>query len=134
MLARLPSWTHALESLAQTSRGKDLLTTLLRYVAKASRDLHLSEFRAILQGQAPTAEAVTMTIAEQLHAEGRAVGKAEGRAVGQADSVLVLLRARGLLVTPGVQRRIESCTEAETLERWLVRAATASAAADIFED
>ena len=126
MLARLPSWTHALESLAESSRGKDLLTTLLRYVAKASRDLHLSEFRAILQGQAPTAEAVTMTIAEQLHAEGRAVGK--------ADSVLVLLRAHGLLVTPDVQRRIESCTEAETLERWLVRAATASTAADIFED
>ena len=106
---------------------------LLRYIAKASRDLHLSEFRAMLVGQAPAAEAVTMTIEETLHAEGHARGKAEGLAEGKADSVLVLLRARGLHVPEEFQQRIATCTDAETLERWLVRAATVSDPADVFE-
>ena len=141
LLAKLPSWAGELESLAQTSRGRDLLAVLLRYVAGASRDLHLSEFRAILRGQAPTAEAVTMTIAEQLHAEGRAQGKAEGRAQGKAEgraqgkaeAVLVLLRGRGLHVAADIAQQIESCTDAETLDRWLIRAATVSDVTEILE-
>ncbi|MEM6296218.1 MAG: Rpn family recombination-promoting nuclease/putative transposase, partial [Myxococcota bacterium] len=72
LLRSLPSWASDLERLAQTTRGKDLLIVLLRYVARASRNLQLSEFRAILEGHAPTAEAVTVTIEEQLHAEGHA--------------------------------------------------------------
>ncbi|MGH1340373.1 MAG: hypothetical protein ACRBN8_02385 [Nannocystales bacterium] len=110
---------------------------LLRYIAKASRDLQLSEFRAILDGQAPTAEAVTMTIEEQLHAEGHAKGlvqgKAEGKAEGKVEALLVILRARGLHVSADVQERIESCGDAETLDRWLVRAATVSDPTDVFE-
>ena len=141
LLRSLPSWAADLESLAQTPRGKELLIVLLRYIARASRDLHLSEIRAILDGQAPTAEAVTMTIEEQLHAEGHArglvqglaQGKAEGKAEGKADSVLVLLRARGLHLPPEIQHRIQACTDAETLDRWLVRAATVSDPADVFE-
>ncbi|MBV1860304.1 MAG: hypothetical protein KUG77_17960 [Nannocystaceae bacterium] len=82
-----------------------------------------------------------MTIEEQLHAEGhakglaqgKAQGRAEGLAEGKADSVLVLLRARGLHVSADVQERIESCGDAERLDRWLVRAATVSDPADVFE-
>jgi len=133
LLRHLPSWAGELESLAQTPRGRDLLIVLLRYIAKASRDLHLSEFRAILHGQAPTAEAVTMTIAETLHAEGHALGRAQGKAEGKADSILVLLRARGLHIPADVQQRIATCGNAETLDRWLVRAATVSDPADVFE-
>ncbi len=137
LLRSLSSWTGDLESLAQTPRGKELLVVLLRYIAKASRDLQLSEFRAILDGQAPTAEAVTMTIEEQLHAEGHAKGlvqgKAQGRAEGLAASILVILRARGLHVPAESRQRVETCTDAETLDRWLVRAATVSDPVDVFE-
>lgn len=133
LLAHLPSWAGELESLAQTPRGKDLLAVLLRYVAKASRDLQLSEFRAIIVGQAPAAEAVTMTIAEQLHAQGKAEGLVQGEAKGKADAVLVLIRARGLHVPSDVQERIEFCADIETLDRWLVRAATVSDAAEVFD-
>ena len=137
LLRSLPSWAGDLESLAQTPRGKDLLIVLLRYIAKASRDLQLSEFRAILDGQAPTAEAVTMTIEEQLHAEGHAKGLVQGlvqgKVEGKADSVLVLLRARGLHVPADVLQRIKTCADAETLDRWLVRAATVSDPVDVFE-
>ena len=137
LLRTLPSWAGDLEALAQTPRGKELLVVFLRYIAKASRDLQLSEFRAILDGQAPTAEAVTMTIEEQLHAEGHAKGlvqgKAEGKVEGKADALLVILRARGLHVPADVRTRIEACGDAETLDRWLVRAATVSDPADVFD-
>ncbi len=147
-LRGLVSSAHAPDG--QVSPPKELLIVLLRYIARASRDLHLSEIRAILDGQAPTAEAVTMTIEEQLHAEGharglvqglaqgkaegKAEGKVEGKAEGKADSVLVLLRARGLHLPPEIEHRIQACTDAETLDRWLVRAATLSDPADVFED
>ncbi len=133
LLRSLPSWAADLESLAQTPRGKELLIVLLRYIARPSRDLHLSEIRAILDGQAPTAEAVTMTIEEQLHAEGHARGLVQGLAQGKADSVLVLLRARGLHLPPDIEHRIQACTDPDTLDRWLVRAATVSDPADVFE-
>ena len=90
-----------------------------------------------------------MTIEEQLHAEGharglvqglvqglaqgKAEGKVEGKVEGKADSVLVLLRARGLHLPSDIEHRIQACTDAETLDRWLVRAATVSDPADVFE-
>jgi hypothetical protein len=78
-----------------------------------------------------------MTIEEQLHAEGHArglvQGLAQGKAEGKADSVLVLLRARDLHVPADIEHRIQTCTDAETLDRWLVRAATVSDPADVFE-
>ncbi|MEM6294802.1 MAG: hypothetical protein AAGA54_26240, partial [Myxococcota bacterium] len=111
---------------------------LLRYVARASRNLQLSEFRAILEGHAPTAEAVTVTIEEQLHAEGHAKGlvrgKAEGNVEGRAEALLVVLRARGLHVSAEVRERIQGCADPETLDRWLVRATTVSLPSEVFED
>ena len=53
LLRTLPSWAADLESLAQTPRGKDLLIVLLRYIAKASRDLQLSSSVPSLTGRRP---------------------------------------------------------------------------------
>ncbi len=126
LLQSAPLWTDALELLAGSPGGRDALTTLLRYLFHASKDLRFSDFRAILEQTAPVAESVTMTIPEQLHAEGLARGKAE--------SVVVLLRARGLHVPAATQARIEACFEPDTLERWLVRAATVDCVDDVFAD
>ncbi|MCR9160846.1 MAG: hypothetical protein ACE37F_03570 [Nannocystaceae bacterium] len=46
----------------------------------------------------------------------------------------MVLAARKLHVSDDVRRRIEDCSSAETLDHWLVRAATAASADDIFED
>jgi predicted transposase/invertase (TIGR01784 family) len=58
-------------------------------------------------------------------AEGKAEGFAEGQAAGQARAILALLAARGLSVTDQTRARIEACQDAVTLDRWIVRAATA---------
>ncbi len=150
LFGRLANWADDLERIARGPGGDDVLALLLRYIAVASGDLQLSEFRVILKGRAPAVETLAMTIAEQLEAKVRAAGRAEGRAAGRAEglaegeargkakgvanSILMVLAARKLHVSDDVRRRIEGCTSVETLDHWLVRAATAASADDIFED
>jgi predicted transposase/invertase (TIGR01784 family) len=132
LLRTLTHWASVLESLAQRPDSEDSLPLLLRYVLLVSGDLRLSEFRAILSTRAPTVDMTT--IAEQLRAEGHAVGHSIGKAEGKLDAVLVLLRARGLHIDAEQLARLQGETDAETLDRWLVRAASATAVATLFED
>ncbi len=60
-------------------------------------------------------------------------GFARGKAEGLADSILLNLRARGIEVPGDVQERIRTTTDIEALERWLVRAISASSLGDVFE-
>ncbi|ROO89090.1 hypothetical protein EDD29_6777 [Actinocorallia herbida] len=66
--------------------------------------------------------------------KGRAEGHAEGEVDGLARSILLVLDSRGLAVDGQVRARIEECREAEVLEKWLMRAATASVADEVFAD
>ena len=138
LFARLVDWADDLERIARGPGGDDVLALLLRYIAVASGDLQLSEFRDILKGRAPAVENLAMTIAELLEAKvlalGEAKGRAQGRAEGIASSVLMVLAARKLHVSDEAHRRISNCTSVETLDHWLVRAATAASADDVFED
>ncbi|MCR9161386.1 MAG: hypothetical protein ACE37F_29430 [Nannocystaceae bacterium] len=78
-----------------------------------------------------------MTIAEQLRAEGVAQGKVLGVAEGElrraSASVLTVLEARGLSVSPEIRARIVGCQDLGVLQHWLTRAATAASAEQIFE-
>ncbi len=58
---------------------------------------------------------------------------AQGELSRAAASVLTVLEARGLAVTPELRTRLETCRELETLQHWLVRAVTAATAEDVFE-
>lgn len=58
-------------------------------------------------------------------AQGLFNGFIEGLAKGLAESVLVVLRARGLAVPAEVRERILSQKDTIRLERWLEKAATA---------
>ena len=137
ILRRLSSWADELEALARSPGGEDALALLVRYVANTAKDLHLAEFRDILKGRAPAAESVTMTIAEQLRAEGKAEGRTEGRVEGAVEraavSVVTVLEARGLVVAPAIRKRIDACRELDMLQHWLVRAATVEAADEVFD-
>ena len=133
LLQRLVSWADELEELARMPGGERALAPLLRYVAEVSPDLQLERFRAILAGRAPAAESITMTIAEQLLAEGEARGVAQGELRRAVASVLTVLEARGLSVTAEVRARIEGCQDLEVLQHWLTRAVTAVSADDVFE-
>lgn len=63
-------------------------------------------------------------------AQGEAKGRAEGEAKGEARALLALLAARGMTVDEVTRQRILDCTDVEQLERWIVRAATASSASE----
>jgi predicted transposase/invertase (TIGR01784 family) len=53
---------------------------------------------------------------------------AEGETAGQARAILALLAARGISVSAETRIQIEECKDPTTLDRWIVRAATASSA------
>jgi PD-(D/E)XK nuclease family transposase len=81
-----------------------------------------------------------LEIAEARWAEGKAEGLVEGETSGLAKgevkakvgAILAVLAARGVPVGQEVRARIEACKDAATLDRWIIRAATASSAEDIF--
>lgn len=57
--------------------------------------------------------------------------RSEGEATGKAKSIVALLEARGIRVSPATKRKILGCTEPTTLDRWLRSALTASSAAEV---
>jgi len=58
--------------------------------------------------------------------------RSEGQAEGQALAVLQLLEGRGLAVSPSQRERILGCRDNEQLRDWLLRAAVAADAAELF--
>ena len=145
LLQRLVDWIGELEELARMPGGERALGPLLSYVVRVSSDLQLEQFRAILRERAPATESITMTIAEQLLAEGMAKGMAKGVAQGKAQgvvegelrragaSVLTVLEARGVSVSAEVRSRIEGCQDLDVLQHWLTRAVAVASVDQIFE-
>lgn len=56
------------------------------------------------------------------------------RREGQARALVLVLQSRGLEVSDAVLERIQGCSDAEVLQRWLVRASTAERIEDVFGD
>lgn len=67
-------------------------------------------------------------------AEGAAWGEARGKAVGEARAVLLVLKARGLVVSEEVQQRLLACEDIAQLDRWVERAATVREVAELFRE
>jgi hypothetical protein len=59
-------------------------------------------------------------------------GKAEGKAEGEADAVLLVLKARCMVVSDAERDRIVECTDLGQLQLWVIRAATAEKTSDLF--
>lgn len=64
-------------------------------------------------------------------AQGEARGEARGEAHGRAVSVLAVLDARGIEVSPDVRRDVLECRDIDRLDAWMRRAVTARSAADL---
>ncbi len=83
----------------------------------------------------PASEAILQAYeARRAVAEARAKTLEEARAVlrTQAEAVITVLQARGLVVDGASRTRIRGCSEFASLDRWLVRAATAPTVAAVF--
>jgi hypothetical protein len=57
-----------------------------------------------------------------------------GKAEGKAEAVLAVLAARQIAVPDEVRARITTCADVAILDRWLARAVTALAAADVVHE
>ncbi|MFE3036299.1 hypothetical protein ACFXKY_32185 [Streptomyces canus] len=55
-----------------------------------------------------------------------------GEAQGKAESVLRVLRARGVEVSESVQEQVMACVDLEVLETWLDRSLTVHSAEELF--
>lgn len=53
-------------------------------------------------------------------------------AIAEARVLFAVLGARKLPVDDDARQRIERCTDPDTLERWITRAATATTLAEVF--
>ena len=133
LLQRLVDWIGELEELARMPGGERASGPLLSYVVRVSSDLQLEQFRAILKEQPPATESITMTIAEQLLAEGMAQGVVEGELRRAGASVLTVLEARGVSMSAEVRSRVEGCQDLDVLQHWLTRAVAVASADQIFE-
>lgn len=60
-----------------------------------------------------------------------AEGRAEGETVALARAILALLAARGVSVSIEARAHIEACKDVLTLDRWIVRAATANSVEEV---
>jgi hypothetical protein len=69
--------------------------------------------------------------AKKYVAQGREEGEARGEARGRAASVLAVLAARGLTVTPEQRERVLSCNDIAALDGWIARAAVAGTTEDV---
>ncbi len=67
-------------------------------------------------------------------AEGKIEGLAEGEVKGKAEAILAVLAGRGLQPSVAVRDRILGTTDLSTLERWLLKALTASSPEALTED
>ena len=147
LLERLVGWAGMLRELLEAPDGREALGLIVRYALLVSKQLTIGAIDATL-GPAvgePLRE-VVMTEGERLialgeargKAEGKVEGKAEGRAEGKAEgiahAVLAVLQARGIAVSETARSRILSCTDVAVLDGWIVRAATASSAAEIVSE
>jgi hypothetical protein len=68
------------------------------------------------------------------YAEGQTDGRAEGEPKGQARTLLRVLKRRGIPVDDHSRRRIESCTDQETLDTWADRAVDIDQVEDLFKE
>ncbi|WP_233359033.1 hypothetical protein [Thermomonospora amylolytica] len=58
--------------------------------------------------------------------------RADGRVEGWAEALLLVLEARGVVVSEEVRRRITGCADLERLENWVRQVAAAGSADDLF--
>jgi predicted transposase/invertase (TIGR01784 family) len=63
--------------------------------------------------------------------EGEVSGLAKGKTAGKAEAVLAILSARGIPVSDEVRAHIETCNDAATMDRWIIRATTAASAEEV---
>lgn len=72
-------------------------------------------------------------VLQETYREGMSQGLSQGLSQGRADAVLAVLAAKGIPVSDAVQEQIRGCKDLDVLQRWLLRAVTATTAEDVLQ-
>ena len=67
---------------------------------------------------------------EEIHEKGREEGKEEGK----AEALLLVLDKQGLALSAEERARIADCHDGELLDRWFIRAISATTTAEVFRE
>lgn len=143
MTGPLLDWLQLMRAVWEAPDGRDAFRMVVQYVMLANKLTTIQDLvQALVPVLGPGAQEVIMTEGQRLieqgriegEARGEARGVARGRAEGRAASVLTVLAARGLAVSPDVRDLVMTCDDIATLDRWIVRAATAASAEDAVFD
>jgi len=89
------------------------------------------EARASL-AEAKAEEARTQAEEARTQAEGARTQAGQALA-GMRETILAVLRARGIPCPEGAEARLMACDDLPTLQRWLLRATSAGTASEVFE-
>jgi len=131
-LRGLRHWSDPLRRLETHPSGREKLQRLWHYIVSAGPDMQLSEIHAILEDTNAVSGEIVMNMLDRARTEGAKAGKLEGQFEGRAASLLLILDARGLVPSPAVRQRIETCTDHALLSQWTTRAVGASTLDEVF--
>jgi len=143
LLASFDTWIDALLEVERAPGGLESFARLLAYMFRVVDPVQRNRLHAKIRLLGQRAEEVAMTVADQIHEEGRAKGHEEGRAKGHEEGRAEGRRAtlRQLLLYKFQRSSLDEAVEArlaaiqpDTIDRYLERVLTADSLASVFAD
>jgi predicted transposase YdaD len=126
LLENVDEWIGSIERLARgPEQDHAALRQLFRYVALVTGELRFAVFRGIIRWRIPETEELTMTMAEEL--------RAEGRIQGRVETLIRLMQHKFGAPPAQYARRLQQATE-QQLDRYIERILTASTPDELFAD
>jgi len=131
LLASFDAWITALLEVERATGGFESFTRLLTYMFRVIDPVRQHELHAKIRLLGRRAEEVAMTIADEIHEEGRARGQAEGRRATLRQ--LLLYKFQRSALEEADEARLAAITP-EAIDRYLQRVLTADSLAAVFAD
>jgi hypothetical protein len=138
---KLPDWVVLFAQVHAAPEGSEQLATVIRYLLligdKAVHEAAGQVLDSVVDAR--RAEELMRSYGEELIerglqqglARGREEGLKEGKLRGRAEALLRLLTARGVHVDDTSRQHILSCSDEDTLDRWLDRAIHATSISEV---
>src|SRR5690606_9389510 len=122
------AWAEVMAEISRSETGRDALIAVIGYLTRAKAELSREQIETIVSEAAPEAKETYMTLAEQLHQEGRQQGRQE---------TLIELLVRQLQFKFGelsdeAAHKVASASSSD-LELWAERVLTAGSLDEVFQ-
>jgi len=124
-------WDRVVEEIAAAPHGVHALRAALRYMFEVSNSIEVRHIQRFFERARHTAvQEEIVTLAEQLIEQGHLAGLEKGRAEGARKALVAVLREKFGKVPSRVLAQVKAADEA-TLDRWIVRAVTATSITEV---